>query len=230
MKKSIVLLSGGLDSAVNLAEACRKTKVILALTFDYGQRAARSEIGAARKISRYFGIEHQTIKLPWLADITTTALVNPAQKIPRLGKNQLNIRQLTLKTAKQVWVPNRNAVFINIAAAFAESLGAQLIVTGFNAEEGATFPDNSPSFVSAINQTLKWSTLSMPRVISYTQNLNKPSIVKRGIKLKTPLTYIYSCYFAGGKMCGQCESCQRVKRAFQESDHWDLVEARFREK
>jgi 7-cyano-7-deazaguanine synthase len=211
VKKTIVLLSGGLDSTVSTSIALKKSRVVLALTFDYGQRAARREIEAARKFCRFWKIKHRIVKLPWLAEITNTALVNRSKNIPNVKKSDLNnstIARAYERTSK-VWVPNRNALFINVAAAFAESLDADTIVTGFNKEEAATFPDNSKRFVSLINKALICSTMKRPKVISYTQEMTKADMVNYAIRNGVPLKYCWPCYEGGKKLCGRCESCVR---------------------
>lgn len=212
--RSILLLSGGLDSVVNTAIAVQKSHPILALTFDYGQRSARREIEAARRVARRYRIPHQVIKLPWLAKITTTGLVNRRRKLPQLQTLELDQKSKTLRSASAVWVPNRNGIFINIAAGFAETLHADLIITGFNAEEAATFPDNSADYVRRVNQSLAWSTLKRPQVFSFTQKLTKRKIVRLAHRIGAPLHLVWSCYEGGHKMCGKCESCLRFKRAF----------------
>jgi 7-cyano-7-deazaguanine synthase len=216
--KSIVLLSGGLDSTVSLKEAVKRTSVSLVLCFDYGQKAAKQEVRACRNICHHLKLPLQTIKLDWLKKISTTSLVNKDKKIPLpkdLGKAEAK------KTAKLVWIPNRNGLFINIAAAFAESLGCQLIVTGFNLEEAKTFPDNSADFVRRINSTLQRSTMNRPKVISYTQAMTKEAIIRKGKANKSPLRFIWSCYFGNNKMCGKCESCQRLIRALKLTNSLD---------
>ena len=227
-QKSIVLLSGGLDSVVSCACACEVGHVCLALTFDYGQRAAQREIEAAHDCCHSLGISHRVLRLDWLSDITKTALVNTTQDIP-----QVNIEDLDaplgecIEKVRQVWVPNRNGLFINIGAAFAESMKASSIVTGFNREEGDAFPDNSLHFVEAANNSLKLSTLDPLCVVSYTQHLRKGEIVQLGIEKNAPLHSIYSCYLGEELMCGRCESCMRVKRAFQSTGNWRLIRGKF---
>jgi 7-cyano-7-deazaguanine synthase len=211
---SILLLSGGLDSTVSLAQAARKTKVILCLTFDYGQKAAKQEIRAARKITRFFRLLLKVIKLPWLKEIGKNALTRDECRVPLLRPSDFGGQARFKETARQVWVPNRNAVFIAVAAAHAEAMRADLIVTGFNAEEAKTFPDNSAKYVAAVNQSLKYSVLRKVKVLSYTQKLTKKQIVTLARKLKAPLNLIYSCYVGAPKPCGECESCLRQKRAF----------------
>ncbi len=211
--KRIVLLSGGLDSAVNLAQACAEDAVELALTIDYGQKASRCEISASGLLTGHYRVRHEVIELPFLSRITNTALVSLEQEVPVLDSTELDRLEITRETAAKVWVPNRNGLFINIAAAYAEALGAGEIVVGFNAEEAATFPDNSQDFMTAINRSLAYSTMIGVRVVSFTADMDKPAIVAVGRRLGLPFEYIWSCYHGGEQMCGVCESCRRFYRA-----------------
>lgn len=222
MKRAITLLSGGLDSMVSTAIARKKHKVILALTFDYGQRAVKREIEAAKKICKLWKIPHKIIKLPWLCEITDTALVNKRKKLPLLCHSRVSGNLVYQRgprfrgddmTASAVWVPNRNGLFINIAASFAESLHAEIIITGFNKEEAVTFSDNSAKFVSKMNETLRFSTLKRPKVVSFTQKMSKIDMVKRAIDQKHPLNSCWPCYEGGRSLCMKCESCLRFRRA-----------------
>lgn len=203
--KGVAILSGGLDSTVSLAVAVRKMDVVLALTFDYGQRAARREREASARIARHYRIPHRVIGIPWLARLTRTALVNRKAAIPR--------NEMSTRSAKAVWVPNRNGCFIEIAAAHAESAGATRLVTGFNREEAATFPDNSKAYVGAVSRALSFSTANGVHVVSYTIDLDKKAIVRLGRKLRAPLEHIWPCYEGGRSWCGSCESCLRSLRA-----------------
>jgi 7-cyano-7-deazaguanine synthase len=203
--KGVAILSGGLDSTVSLAAATRRMDVVLALTFDYGQRAAKRERAASSKIARHYKIPHRVIALPWLAKLTTTALVNRNSALPR--------HEMSERSAKAVWVPNRNGVFIEIAAAHAESLGATRLITGFNREEAVTFPDNSPAYVGAVNLALSYSTANGVQVVSFTGALDKKAIVALGRRLDAPLKQIWPCYEGGKRWCGECESCLRSLRA-----------------
>ncbi|HZE96540.1 MAG TPA: 7-cyano-7-deazaguanine synthase, partial [Planctomycetota bacterium] len=150
--KGVAILSGGLDSTVSLAAATRKMKVVLAITFDYGQRAAKRERDASTKIAKHYKVPHRVLAIPWLADLTSTALVNRRAALP--------VNEMSVRSAKAVWVPNRNGVFIEVAAAVAEALGADTVLAGFNREEAATFPDNSREYLAAINGALRYSTRS----------------------------------------------------------------------
>ena len=217
IRKSIILLSGGLDSTVAFKKALDETDLVLAITFDYGQRAAEKERTSSSSICSRYGVRHEVVELSWLTAITTTALVDRKQSLPGLESAQLDGEGgATYESARKVWVPNRNGVFINIAAAYAESLGADIVVTGFNIEEAATFPDNSPQFIAAINGALSFSTLNKVQLISPTSGLNKAEIVALGQEINAPLDLLWSCYEGGERMCGLCESCMRLKRALED--------------
>ncbi len=203
--KSIILLSGGLDSVVSLGLCKKEYNIELALTFDYGQKALKDEIEASEKIAKYYNIKHKVIKLDWLKEITKTALVSDNEVPKGIDNPQYS--------AKAVWVPNRNGLFLNIAGCFAESYNYTHIIIGANKEEGQTFPDNTQEFADRITAEFEYSTLSKPQILVPLINYNKNDIVKLAIDNKMPLELIKSCYNGGGKHCGKCESCTRLKNA-----------------
>ena len=126
--KTVILLSGGLDSAVNLKRASVETDVLLALTFDYGQEAAPREIEASARMCVALGVPHRVVGLDWLAEITQTALVSGEKEIPAPSPEDLDSPEACARSASAVWVPNRNGVFIAVGAAFAESMGAHEVI------------------------------------------------------------------------------------------------------
>lgn len=213
---SILILSGGLDSTVSAWMAVQETQPLLALTFDYGQRAAAREREAARRVATRLKVPHRILKLPWLAEITKTPLVSRNSDLPHPKEGDLDDIAKGYKAAAAVWVPNRNGLFLNIGACYAEDLNADLLVTGFNAEEGITFPDNSGPFIRSANEFFWFSTLKRIRVVSYTISWNKIEIVRKARDLGVPLDDIWYCYDGGTKPCGMCESCLRAHRAFRE--------------
>lgn len=213
--KSVVLLSSGLDSTVNLYEARQASIVVLALTFDYGQRAASREIEKSQDLCAQLQIPHQVVSLPWFKDFTRTSLVNPEVEIPTGAHLAIENHEQSLQSAKAVWVPNRNGIFLNIAAAFAEGLGADWIVPGFNAEEATTFPDNSGEFLEAATQSFWYSTANHVQAKCFTTKMEKPAIAKRALELGADLKAMWPCYLGGAEPCGECESCLRFRRATQ---------------
>ena len=213
--KSVVLLSSGLDSTVNLFEAKNAGTLMLALTFDYSQRAVEKEISSAKKIADFVGVPHKVVKLPFFFEFGKSSLVDKSQSVPTGNAVSIDDLKQSQKTAESVWVPNRNGIFMNIAAGFAESLGADTIIPGFNAEEAATFPDNTDDFLKSLNHSLSFSTFNRVKTHCFTTQLSKTQIVKRGLELNVPFQLIWPCYFSEEKWCGKCESCQRSRRAFE---------------
>jgi 7-cyano-7-deazaguanine synthase len=213
--KSVILLSGGLDSASNLAFADYFDAPVLVLTIDYGQRAAIPEIRAAKKLADYYGVPQRVLDLKWLGALGGSALTSDQIDIPNMATDKLDDLKTTEKTAKSVWVPNRNGLMINAAAAIAESMRAQQVVVGFNKEEAATFPDNSSQFLGVSTLALKYSTSNGVKVACYTDMMVKTEIVQavRNLPKQFPLELVWSCYHGGEKMCGECESCKRFLRA-----------------
>jgi 7-cyano-7-deazaguanine synthase len=215
VRSFVVLLSGGLDSTLNLYEAHAAGAVKLALTFDYGQRAAAKEIQSASALAKSLDIAHQVLKLDWFSFFTKSSLVNRGEAIPVGKQISIDDQARSEASAKAVWVPNRNGIFLNIGAAFAEGLGATDVVPGFNIEEAATFPDNSEDFLDALSGSLAYSTGGRVKASCFTTRLNKTAIVRRGRELKMQFDLVWPCYFGGEKPCGDCESCQRFERAMQ---------------
>ncbi len=226
MNKAIVLLSGGLDSVVSLALIKEKCSKILALTFNYGQKSYFAEKRAAERISQYYDIEHKIIDLDWLSVISTSSLTTK-DTIPYISKDNLDNKLIAQDTAKSVWVPNRNSLFVNIAACFAEAYNYDTIIIGANKEEGATFKDNSIEFVNAINTSLENSVNIKIELIAPLINMNKEEIVNIAIQKNVPLELIHSCYISEDKHCGFCESCQRLKRALEQNGRTDIIEKIF---
>lgn len=226
MNKSIVLLSGGLDSVVSLAWLKDEYNISLALTFNYGQKAFSSELEAAKTISDFYGIDHKVINLDWLADITKTALVSSSE-IPSMPIEDLDNKEMAEETAKSVWVPNRNGLFANIAACFADAYGYNRIIIGANSEEAATFKDNSKRFIEAINSSFANSVNQEVKIVAPLIDFDKNQIVRIAIEKEVPFLFIRSCYASEQKHCGMCESCNRLKRALLANNRQDLINLLF---
>lgn len=215
MSKGIILLSGGLDSLVSLGLG--GYNVSLALTFDYGQKSVKDEIEASQKICEYYGIAHKVIKLDWLNNITYTALVSGNKLPDKIDEN----------SAKNVWVPNRNGLFLNIAGSFADADGYDYILIGANKEEAQTFPDNTKEFIERVNAEFEFSTRKQPKVVAPLINYDKNDIVKLALEHGIPLNLVKSCYAGGEKHCGKCESCIRLKNALVANHAEKLIKELF---
>lgn len=230
-KSTVALLSGGLDSYVSLAWAqSHDYDIKLALTFDYGQRAAQEEISASKAICAKYGIKHEVIKLPFLAEISNSAL-NKDDK-------ELEFETLGNESARAVWVPNRNGLFLNIAASFCDAFCYEVVIIGANKEEAGTFPDNSAEFCIAAQAAFKYSTNVHPTVVAPLLEFEKHEIITLGLELGVDFKLLKSCYAStknSAKVksepffyhCGVCESCKRLRSAILKSGNKDLLKLFF---
>lgn len=213
MKKAISVLSGGLDCTV-ATSVYDKDYEIHAITFNYGQKAFERELQAAKEICAKMNWTHEVIDLPWLAKISTSSL-NTDEDIPEVSQDDLDDLDKRKQTASSVWVPARNMVFTSIAVSYAESIGAKKIIVGWDAEEAATFPDNSKEFLETFNELIDVGSPEKIEIEAPAIDLDKEEIVKLGLEVGAPMGLSYSCYKGGKKHCGVCESCVRRKRAFK---------------
>ncbi len=184
---------------VSLAKAVLELDVRLVLFCNYGQGALEAERGAVLGAVNYYGLPFREVDVTWLRDLSPEGI--------------RGVKGGELDSLEDVWVPNRNGVLLNVAAAFAESYGCGVVITGFNREEAAEFPDNSGEFVRSTNACFEFSTRSSVRVRSYLVDLTKREILREGIDLRAPLSVIWSCYRSGARMCGGCASCRRLRAA-----------------
>ena len=137
--------------------------------------------------------------------ITKTALVADAA-IPIIDFE-------TDKSAKAVWVPNRNALFLNIAACYCDTFNYNHIIFGANKEEARNFPDNTEEFRAQLTNCFTKSTLVHPKVVAPLINYSKNDIVRIAVEESMPLELVRSCYSSGEMHCGKCESCYYLKKA-----------------
>ncbi len=208
---ALVLLSGGLDSAYALTVAAREAKRVLTLTVLYGQASEQRELAAAQKLSGRYGATHESIAMPFMGGVKGHPFFDSGVSMPE--PTALDDTKITKASADAVWVPNRNGVFLNVAAAIAEARGASAVYVGFNREEAATFPDNSIAFLAATNTALTFSTRERVRVEAPAAKLDKTAIVAELATIGFDFSLLWSCYRGGETMCGLCESCRRLKRA-----------------
>jgi 7-cyano-7-deazaguanine synthase len=224
MTGAIALLSSGLDSTVAFKKAFDTFDQMICITFDYGQRAAPREIENAASICKKYKCDHQVIQLPWYR--TFSGSLTGTEDLPEPSMSDLDDLEKCLDTAHSVWVPARNMVFLSIASSFAEAHNYGHIVVGFDAEEGLTFPDNTPEFIHLFDKALEYGTLNHPTIFAPLADLDKEAIVRLGLKIQAPMEYSWSCYTSDPVPCGVCESCMRRKRAFSRAGTSDPLLAR----
>lgn len=216
-QKGIILLSGGLDSLISLDIANKELDIKLALTFDYGQKAFNDEKEACENITKFYNIEHKIIKLPFLAELSQNALTEDDNN----DFNNLN----------SVWIPNRNGLFLNIAASYCDKFNYDYIVFGANKEEAQNFPDNTKKFAEIAQNFFSYSTLNKVKVFAPCIEFDKIQIVNYAIDNKLPLNLLKSCYQdslkTGKKHCMECMSCKLLFGAIKKSKKPELAEELF---
>ncbi|PIP71594.1 MAG: 7-cyano-7-deazaguanine synthase QueC [Nitrospinae bacterium CG22_combo_CG10-13_8_21_14_all_47_10] len=223
--KSVVLLSGGLDSTTTLAIAQKEGFELFCLTFDYGQRH-RVELDRARDIARHFGAtDHQIIKID-LRQFGGSALTDNID-VP-IGRDQQEIASSIPIT----YVPARNTIFLSFCLAYAEVKGASDIFIGVNAIDYSGYPDCRPEFIAAFetlaNLATKAGVEGKETIKIHTPliKLTKAEIIQKGLKLGVDYAMTHSCYNPGreGISCGVCDSCQLRLKGFQEAGAKDPIE------
>jgi 7-cyano-7-deazaguanine synthase len=210
MTRSIVLLSGGLDSATALAVSRARGDECYTLAFDYGQRH-RSELAAARQMSATLGaVEHRQLVLP-IGELGGSALTDRRIAVPEHGGAGIPV----------TYVPARNTVFLSFALAWSEVLAADKIVIGVNAVDYSGYPDCRPEFVAAFAALARLATkrgvegetiaIDAPLV-----RWSKSEIIAHGLALGVDYAQTVSCYRADadGRACGACDSCRLRREGF----------------
>jgi 7-cyano-7-deazaguanine synthase len=213
MKKAVVLLSGGLDSATVLAVARRDGFACHALSLAYGQRHA-AELTASERVAKSLGaVEHKTLKLD-LSAIGGSALTDMDIAVPERPGQGIPV----------TYVPARNTVFLSIALGWAEVLQAADIFIGVNAVDYSGYPDCRPAFIAAFEQVAKLGTKAGVEGVGFRlqaplMQLSKAEIIRLGTRLGVDYGLTVSCYTAdaGGQACGVCDSCRLRRQGFQEA-------------
>jgi 7-cyano-7-deazaguanine synthase len=222
-KYAVVLLSGGLDSAVTLAKAKEDGYEVYPLTFDYGQRHDK-ELQSAQKIALHYNVpKHMIFKLD-LTQIGGSALTDKTIQVPRIqdAKDIGSIIPIT-------YVPARNTIFLSIALGYAESVGANSIYIGANALDYSGYPDCRPEFFEAFQKVSELGTKkgiegNPIKIIYPLIDLTKAEIVKMGRRLDVPLHLTWSCYNGEDKACRKCDSCILRLKGFSEAGYEDPIE------
>lgn len=218
MKKAIVLTSGGLDSTTALGIALSQGRACYPLGFDYAQRHRR-ELQAASKVVAHYAAKKANIMTQYVVriqglDFSASALTNPLLELPKDREEEVMSSEIPV-----TYVPARNSIFLAIATAFAETLGADEVWTGFNAVDYSGYPDCRPAYVHAMEGALALGTKrgvdgNPVRIVAPIITDTKAEIVKKALELGVPLEETWSCYAGESKPCGSCDSCRIRAAAF----------------
>ena len=211
-RPAVVLVSGGLDSATCLAIARAEGFACHALSFAYGQRHA-AELRAAERVAQALGAERHRVMAIDLAAFGGSALTDRGIDVPEAPSAGIPV----------TYVPARNTVFLSLALAWAEVLGAQDIFIGVNAVDYSGYPDCRPEFIAAFERLANLATragvegTAPVRIRTPLISLSKAEIIRRGLALGVEFGGTVSCYQSDddGRACGRCDSCRLRREGFE---------------
>jgi 7-cyano-7-deazaguanine synthase len=214
MKKAVVLLSGGLDSATVLAIARDQGFSAYCLSVDYGQRH-RSELTAARRVTQTLGATEQRVIRIDLATFGGSALTDSSIPVPEQPTDGIPV----------TYVPARNTIMLSLALAWAEVLDARDIFIGVNAVDYSGYPDCRPEYIRAFSAMANLATKAGTEGRGMTIHaplidLSKADIIRKGTALGVDYALTVSCYQATdeGAACGQCDACRLRRAGFAAAD------------
>lgn len=223
MKNAVVLVSGGMDSAVVVAIAREQGFAVHALSVRYGQRHT-SELEAADRVAQALGaVAHKTVNVD-LRSIGGSALTDEAISVPTDADGH-EVGQGAPKDAIPVtYVPARNTIMLSVALGWAEVLGASDIFCGVNAVDYSGYPDCRPEFIEAFEKLANLATKAGVegvgiRVHAPLQFMSKADIVREGVRLGVDFAQTVSCYQADddGRACGHCDACRLRAQGFTDA-------------
>ena len=197
------MLSGGIDSATALYLTRRQTDDIYSMNMVYGG-SYDAEAEASKKLAAAAHVkDHLTILLTFFKDLEHRYHPTPSTEIA------------------SAYLPARNIVFYGVAAAYAETLEANLIVFGSNADDAKELPDARPSFIQLFNELIRSGTRAGQEgltieVVNPLINYSKGDVLKLALELKVPLELTWSCYGNGKVPCGKCRGCHSRQKAFDQ--------------
>jgi 7-cyano-7-deazaguanine synthase len=211
---AVVLVSGGLDSATCLAIARTEGFACHALSFAYGQRH-EAELAAARRVATALGaVEHRVMAID-LATFGGSALTDPSIAVPETPSGGIPV----------TYVPARNTIFLSMALAWSEVLGAHDIFIGVNAVDYSGYPDCRPEFIESFERMANLATragvedATRVSIRAPLISMSKAEIIRRGASLGVDYALTVSCYQADaqGRACGVCDSCRLRREGFAEA-------------
>jgi 7-cyano-7-deazaguanine synthase len=205
-RKTMVLLSGGVDSVTALYDARTRDEVVAAVSFNYGAKHNVREIGFARWHAEQVGIAHFELPLGFIGQHFASNLLEGGGEIPKGHYEE--------ETMKQTVVPFRNGIMLAIAAGLAESRGAEALVIGAHAGDHAIYPDCREEFMQAMAAAIRLGTYATVQVVRPFIRMTKAEIVSRGAELGVDYHATWSCYVGGTVHCGECGTCVERREAF----------------
>lgn len=213
-KDCVLILSGGMDSVTLLYDY--QERIALAVTFDYGSNHNAREIPFARLHCERLGIEHLVIPLAFMGQYFKSSLLSGADAIPEGHYADDNM--------KSTVVPFRNGIMLSVAVGLAESRDLKYVMMANHGGDHTIYPDCTPAFVEAFNQTAQAGTFIGVQLLSPYTNITKAEIAARGKALGIDYAETWSCYKGGERHCGRCGTCVERREALAEAGIDDPTE------
>lgn len=216
---AVVLMSGGMDSALCAAIARKRNYRIAALHLNYGQKTQNRELRAFNELADYFAAEKRmTVDVSHLAMIGGSSLTD--------DKIEISSANLENSEIPSSYVPFRNANLLSVAVSWAETLGAKAVFIGATEEDGVGYPDCRKSFFDAFQKALDKGVKPKTKIIIETPiiSYSKKNIVEAGLELQIPFNLTWSCYSSETVACGLCDSCALRLRGFARAGAVDPIE------
>jgi 7-cyano-7-deazaguanine synthase len=205
--KTVVLLSGGMDSVTALYWAIQQHTINAVLSFHYGAKHNDKEIAQAKWHSNQLGIRHEIIALPFVDQLFSSSLLQSGESIPD--------GHYTDESMRSTVVPFRNAIMLSIACGFAESIQAQSIVIAAHSGDHAIYPDCREPFMQAMATAMQQGTYANITLKRPFIDMDKAAITKLGQTLNVPYEHTWSCYKGQTYHCGTCGTCVERIEAFK---------------
>lgn len=214
MKKSLIILSGGMDSVTLLYD--KKDEIAVAVTFDYGSNHNKREEEFAKYHCEKLGIEHIIIPLTFIHDYFKSSLLEGASAIPDGHYEDV--------TMKSTVVPFRNGIMLSVACGLAESRELENVLIANHFGDHAIYPDCRKGFIDAMSEAMKCGTYKGIIIDAPYTTITKTDIAKIGKSLGIDYSKTYSCYKGGEKHCGKCGTCVERKEALRDAGIEDPTE------
>lgn len=216
MTDSVVVLSGGMDSAVLMAQTLNLGKKTAALSFDYGSKHNGRELPMAAGLCRRFKVDHKIICLPFINELFSSCLLQNGGEIPEGAYDADNM--------KNTVVPFRNGIMLSIAAGYAESLGASEVLLGSHVGDHAIYPDCRPEFNRAFARAVDIGTAGQVQLNFPFAQMDKRDIGDLGRTLGIDFSKTWTCYKGDTLHCGTCGACDERKYALRHDQGLDVTQ------